>query len=134
MNPRWVAFAATVAFFLAVAAVVVRQFPSDAHALAVLAVAASAAAVLIAVVPLRSAAPAGPPAGPVAVTPVRDWIGSANLGREEIVRLLDRLDRMSAHPNLAMRTEEEMDRLRRLPRREFLRVVSDRLDEIEGPA
>lgn len=68
----------------------------------------------------------------VVATPVREWLGSGDLGREEIVRLLDRIDRLGAHPNLPVRGEAEMQRFRFMRADEFLAAVARRLDEIEG--
>ncbi len=102
-------------------------------------IAAAAAAVIVASLVLvgslllefRRERRAQPPAS-LEVNPLRDWIRSGELGHEEIVRLLDRIDRMGLHPNLSVRSEPEMARLRLLSHARFLELVERRLDEIEG--
>lgn len=70
----------------------------------------------------------------VGLIPWAEWVREGELGREEIVRLLDRIDRMGSHPELPMRTEAELRSFRTMPRAAFLNLVDRRLDEIEGPA
>ncbi len=72
--------------------------------------------------------------GPARANPVREWLTSGELGHEEVVRLLDRIDRMGSHPNLPVRTEPEMSRYRSMAYGEFLEYVASRLDAIEEPA
>lgn len=76
------------------------------------------------------------PSGPSSfgLVPWQEWVRGGELGHEEIVRLLDRIDRMGSHPNLPMRTEQEMRVFRGMPRARFLEMVDRRLDELEGPA
>lgn len=63
---------------------------------------------------------------------VRSWFTEGSLGREEIVLLLDRLDRHGPHPSLPARPPLELRRLVELPAREFRRYVGHRLDQLEG--
>ncbi len=76
----------------------------------------------------RAPAPPTPPE----TSGVRAWLQSGPIGREEIVLLLDRLERESLHPDLPSSTVRELDRLRYLPAPEFRKYVARRLDDIEG--
>jgi hypothetical protein len=123
---------AAVALVLGALAVVERQQPVAAAALAVGAVAFGS----LALVPIfqerpvaRETSPARPP---TPETGVRDWLRSGPIGREEIVLLLDRLDRSSGRPDLPSSATRELARVRGLPPSEFRRYVAHRLDEIEA--
>jgi hypothetical protein len=63
---------------------------------------------------------------------VRSWFSEGTLGREEIVLLLDRLDREGPNPHLPVRPPVELRRLVEAPLREFRAYVRARLDQIEG--
>ncbi len=65
---------------------------------------------------------------------VRDWFGAGALGREDLVLLVDRLERSSLRPDLPARTGEEMAALVQLPPTEFRRYLTHRLDRLEGVA
>lgn len=114
-------------------AVLVSDQSRDATVLAAIAVAVAGGSLVGAFVAGAELAYRRGASAQIAVVPLREWFRSGALGREEIVRLLDRIDRMGAHPALPVRTIPEMDRLRRLPSGEFLDLVARRLDEIEGP-
>ncbi len=134
MRPALVAVGSVAALLLAIVAVVLRTAPAVALVFAALSVAAGTGALLVAVFPDESPWTRGRPGAGADSASVREWLTSGELGHEEIVRLLDRIDRMGFHPNLAVRTEPEMDAFRRMPRGRFLRFVAERMDEIEGPA
>ncbi len=63
---------------------------------------------------------------------VRDLFRTGRLGREEIVELLDRLERAGPNPQLPGRGTEELDRISRLSRAEFRAYVRQRLGELEA--
>jgi len=63
---------------------------------------------------------------------VRAWFTGGSLGREEIVLLLDRLDREGPRPALPVRPPEELRRVVELPVREFRLYVRARLERLEG--
>jgi hypothetical protein len=65
---------------------------------------------------------------------VRAWFHRGSLGREEILLLVDRLDRGADRPDLPIRPSHETDRLVRLSEEEFRAYVNARLDAIEGMA
>jgi len=65
---------------------------------------------------------------------VRAWFHRGRLGREEILQLVDRLDRAGDHPELPVRRSEEVARLVRLPDAQWRAYVNARLDAIEGIA
>lgn len=77
----------------------------------------------------RAAARGHPP--PVGA---RGWFLHGGVGREELVLLVDRLDRAGDHPDLPVRTPAEVERILRLSDREFRAYVNARLDAIEGIA
>lgn len=101
--------------------------------LATLAVAVAATVLVLAALP-REPRRGAVPSGPLETNNVRAWLREGGLGHEEVVRLMDKLDRMGSHPNLGVRTEPEMDEFRRMPSAEFHAFVSQRLDDIEGEA
>lgn len=126
-------------------------FPGIAIALAIVAVvtgpdysaslpaaigATAAAAVTLADAVHRSAAGRQRPAArpPPDVVGARAWLGLGSVGRQEIVRYLDRLDRGADHPDLPVRPAEEIRWIAQLPDEEFRAYVNGRLDSIEGPA
>jgi len=63
---------------------------------------------------------------------VRDLFRAGRIGREEIVEMLDRLERSGPDPFLPGKTPEELERIVRLPRSEFRQYVRDRIGSIEG--
>jgi hypothetical protein len=63
---------------------------------------------------------------------VRAWFSEGSMGREEIVLLLDRLDREGPHPRLPVRPPVELRRLVDVPMRDFRAYVRTRLDQLEG--
>lgn len=79
--------------------------------------------------PVSGPAPAydGSPVG------VRSWFVEGSLGREEIVLLLDRLDREGPHPELPARPPADLRRLVELPAGSFREYVRGRLDQLDGP-
>jgi len=98
----------------------------------------AAVAVIAAGVALFDAVRRAPSATRTRVTPerepprgVRPLFLEGRTGREEILHLLDRLDRRGAHPELPVRPSAEVRRIVSLPLEEFRRHVASRLDEIE---
>jgi len=76
-----------------------------------------------------------PMPGPLGQNPratVRDLFRSGRIGREEIVELLDRLERAGPTPRLPGRSAEEVERLARLSRPEFREYVRGRIDDLEA--
>jgi hypothetical protein len=63
---------------------------------------------------------------------IRIWFRAGHAGREEILHVLDRIDRRGAHPDLPIRRPDEIQRLLRLPADEFRRHLASRLDELES--
>ncbi len=63
---------------------------------------------------------------------IRAWLRSGTVGREEIVLLLDRLDRSGPRPDLPSRPPLEVARLVALPDDDFRAYVARRMDEIEA--
>jgi hypothetical protein len=71
----------------------------------------------------------------VANTPlfsVREALRSGSLGREELVFLLDRLERVTLRPTLPIRQPEEIAAIVGAPEEEFLRYLEARVRELEG--
>ncbi len=106
---------------------------------AALAVAAATVAVLAAAVTVATALGPWQPRAAVARVPallsvdsIRAAFRSGPLGRESLVDVLDRLERLILRPNLPVRTPEEAGRIVHAPEAEFLRYLASRLDEIEG--
>lgn len=103
---------------------------------------AAGAAVVAAALLIREAASARgdapPPRGEttaITVPPrrtVRATFAAGRLGREEIVVLLDTLERKGPNPMLPGRPASEVDRLARLPPAEFRAYLRRRLDDLEG--
>jgi hypothetical protein len=120
---------------LAVALTVLAVVASRDYAVAVPAAAASAAVGVLAVVDsIRRLGSRRPSAAPTAAAPasaVRGWIASGSLGREELVLLLDRLDRQRAHPTLPIRSPKEIAELVRMSRPEFRTYLQRRVAAIE---
>ncbi|MFY9717320.1 MAG: hypothetical protein WAK40_05230 [Thermoplasmata archaeon] len=65
---------------------------------------------------------------------VRAWFHRGTIGREEILLLVDRLDRGADRPDLPIRPSAETLRLVGLSEEEFRAYVNGRLDSIEGTA
>lgn len=63
---------------------------------------------------------------------VREALRSGELGREELVFLLDRLERVSVRPTLSVRTSAEIAAIIRVPEDAFLRYLETRVRELEG--
>lgn len=104
-----------------------------------LAVAAAAAAVLVAALAIggaavrtarrprpRFAARSFRPSG------VRDWLVAGEMGREDLVLLLDRLERKTLNPGLPARTPREIGAIVKLRPAEFRGYLDRRLDQLEG--
>jgi hypothetical protein len=104
-----------------------------------LAVPLATAAVIVAAVAVgdaagRTAEPRPPfsRVRPVPPSSVRDWLAAGELGREDLVLLLDRLERKSWNPHLPARTPQEIGRVVNLPLDEFHRYLAGRLTRLEG--
>jgi hypothetical protein len=63
---------------------------------------------------------------------VQGWFRSGPLGREDIVRTLDYIERMTLRPNLPSCPTGELARLQQLRPEEFRRYVAARLAYLEG--
>ncbi|HYB63455.1 MAG TPA: hypothetical protein VEE86_03415 [Thermoplasmata archaeon] len=83
----------------------------------------------------RARSPRGPVSSkeepPVSGT-VRSAFRSNRMSREEVVLLLDRIERSGPNPSLPNRATEELRQIGALPRPEFARYVEQRLVELEG--
>lgn len=113
-------------------AILGRDSPALAVAAATVAVLAAAITVATALGPWqRKPVAAGVP-GVLSVDSIRAAFRSGPLGRESLVDVLDRLERLILRPNLPVRTPEEAGRIVHAPDAEFLRYLASRLDEIEG--
>jgi len=69
---------------------------------------------------------------PVPLMSVREALRSGALGREELVYLLDRLERVSVHPTLPIRKPEELAAIVSVPEDVFLGYLESRVRELEG--
>jgi len=63
---------------------------------------------------------------------VRTAFRSGRLGREAILDLLDRLERVGPSPELSVRRTEETNRIVRMPSDEFQNYLRQRLDDLES--
>jgi len=103
------------------------------------AVPAAAGAVLVAALAIGGAAYRAA-RGPSLRTPprsfrpsgVRDWLVTGEMGREDLVLLLDRLERRTLNPTLPARTPREIGAIVRLRPAEFRRYLDRRLEQLEG--
>lgn len=132
MRPAPFALGGAVALFLGALALSASRNPAAATGLAAAGGALASAVVLSFVAPMDKLRRRIDPPPVTEAGLLREWVRGGTLGHEEIVRLLDRVDRMGAHPSLSVRTEREMQLFRAMSRREFLAEVARRLDEIEG--
>jgi hypothetical protein len=99
---------------------------------AVVAVVVAALAVGDAVRRVRRSPPQPLRARPVPRSGVRERLGAGPLGREELLLLVDRLERRAGNPTLATRSPQEIAAIVRLPPEAFRRYLSERLAPIEG--
>jgi len=104
-----------------------------------LAVAAAAGAVVAGGLAIAEAAvrtlPIEPGPRPPAAPPrsrIRDWLWAGNLGREELVALLDRIERRTTDPGLPARSPQEIESIVRLRPEELRRYLDRRLARLEG--
>ncbi len=134
MNRVLLATGVLAALVLGIAAASITTNPALALALAVSAVAVASVTLLAVGWPEPNLWVGARRPSTAGVALWRDWVQEGEIGREETVLMLDRIDRMGAHPNLPMRTEREMATFRRMPRAQFFELVDRRLDEIEGPS
>jgi hypothetical protein len=96
---------------------------------------ATLAVALLLLVPMRHLArPASklaPPPVPAVPFSLIESFRAGRAGREEIVHVLDRIERAGPRPNLPVTTDEEVARLRALSHAEFRAYVRGRLTVIE---
>jgi hypothetical protein len=62
---------------------------------------------------------------------VRDWIAAGELGHEDLLLLLDRLERKTLDPTLPARTPQEVGEVVNLGPRAFQQYLAERLDALE---
>jgi hypothetical protein len=121
---------------LAVALTLLAVLAASNYALAVPAAAAAVAFAAIAVgetlLRLRSSHAAAAPIRTTRPSDVRDWLRAGGLGREELVLLLDRLERKASRPDLPARTPKEIGALLGLRPEEFRQYLTARLAALEG--
>jgi hypothetical protein len=72
------------------------------------------------------------PTFPSRISPVREMFSSGPLGREDLVLLLDRIERTLSRPDLPPRPAQQIEALLSLPPAEFRRYLAARLAIIEG--
>ena len=65
---------------------------------------------------------------------IQEWFRSGPMGREEIVRILDMIERRTLRPGLPARTPGEVRRFLGLRPEEFRRYVDERLTQLEATA
>jgi hypothetical protein len=98
--------------------------------------AAAAACAVVALLETIHRQPSGTPSAAVAgarePSRVRGWLDAGRLGREELVLLVDRLERKALTPTLPIRSPTELAKLVRLPPAEFRRYLENRLARIEA--
>jgi hypothetical protein len=71
-------------------------------------------------------------AGSLRPSGVRDWLVAGEMGREDLVLLLDRLERKTLNPTLPARTPREIGAIVRLRPEEFRGYLDRRLAQLEG--
>lgn len=126
----WVPGVAVVATILAIAA-----GRNLAVAIPAASVAVAAAAIVLASAPFgRGPLRASAPPAPVRSEPdrLRFAFRSGELGRADLVALLDRLEREGPRPDLPTRSVAELEEIVRLPAREFDGYVLQRVEELEA--
>ena len=69
---------------------------------------------------------------PLPVSPVREWLAAGELGREDVLLLLDRLERLSLTPGLPARTPQEISSIVDLQPKAFQEYVKERLATLEA--
>lgn len=131
MSARVAAALATVAVLLTLLAVASASNEALTVASSVGAVVAAALAVGEAALRTVSQPSSPPRARPVPRSGVRDWLAAGEIGREDLLLLVDRLERKTSNPNLPARTPQEVGAVVRLSRPEFHRYLARRLDALE---
>jgi hypothetical protein len=123
---------AVVAAVATVLAILLRDEPAGELFFAALAVVAAGVTIARSLGPRAPRAPVPPK--PVRVVPVRVRIAlrSGSLGREDLVFLLDRIERVGVRPNLPIRRSEEVQAIVRASEEDFLRYLETRVTELEG--
>ncbi|MGP8077609.1 MAG: hypothetical protein ACLQD8_01985 [Thermoplasmata archaeon] len=93
----------------------------------------TASLALAGVVRRPAADPLGTPElGPVSPGRVREAFRSQTLGREDLVLLLDRIERAGRAPNLPLRSSAELKDIIHAPDETFRRYLTARVEAIEG--
>jgi hypothetical protein len=69
---------------------------------------------------------------PVPPDAIRDAFRAGTLGREDLVFLLDRLERTSLRPTLPVRQVDDVRTIVDAPEEEFLRYLEGRIGDFEG--
>jgi hypothetical protein len=123
---------AAVAVALTAAAVLAGSHYALAVPLAAAAVGGAVIAILDAIrrQPAAGASPSTSASRPT--TRVRGWLDAGRMGREDLILLVDRLERKAVNPMLPIRPQRELATLLRLPPEEFRRYLSQRLTVIEA--
>lgn len=131
MNAPFSWWWAALALALTIGAVLTGRHYVVAAPLAAAAVAVAVVAILEAIYHQPSPEPGVEVAYMAQGTRVRGWLGAGKLGREELVLLMDRLERRAVSPTLPIRSPAEIARLVRLPPAEFRSYLAQRLARIE---
>lgn len=123
---------AIVAAVATVVAILARSDPPVEISLAALAVTAAGLTIATSLGPRSPPLPVGPRAVRMPLLSVREALRSGALGREDLVHLLDRLERVSVRPTLPIRSSEEVQAIVRASEQDFLRYLEARVRELEG--
>jgi hypothetical protein len=99
---------------------------------ATLAVVAAALTIRAAVGPRPKSRDTATELAPVPLDSIREAFRAGTVGREDLVFLLDRLERTSLHPTLPVRQAVEVRTIVGVPEEEFLRYLEERIGEFEG--
>lgn len=113
-------------------AVLGRNTPAVAVSSATLAVVAAVLTVATSLGPWRPTAAAPRQDLPEPLDSVREAFRLDAVGREDLVFLLDRLERAGARPTLPLRRPGEVRAIVDVPEPEFLRFLAARVEELEG--
>lgn len=113
-------------------AILAQSAPAVEILLAAVAVTAAGLAVASSLGPRAPPAPVGPKVVQIPLFSVREALRSGGLGREDLVYLLDRLERVSVRPTLPIRRSEEVEGIVSASEQEFLRYLEARVRELEG--
>lgn len=117
---------------LTLLAIVAAHDEAVALSLATAAVFAAALAIADAFYRTRPRSSGAPSTQPGPRSGIRDWMASGEMGREDLVLLLDRLERTTLNPALPARTPREIGAIVELRAQDFRDYLDRRLETLEG--